>query len=344
MALRYSRARVMQTGAWVDIYACDTPEELPEVNVVNGAFGIITGVGPDLVYYIRQDDEWSIQANVGAQGPQGAQGIQGETGPQGPQGDPGAGGASDWGDLGGTLSNQTDLQTALDAKAVTSRQIISGNGLTGGGDLSADRTLAVGAGAGITVAADAISVDQSVLKIDDFAAGDDNTDLNASTAKHGLCPKLSNVATEFLNGTGAFSTPAAPTTGIVLSKQVILTHAQILGISTTPVEIIPAPGAGKLISVIGAHSIKQTTAGGYASNPNWSLRYNGVATDLTTALSLTITSADKRYRKWTGVDHNFTAPSFNTSVVVRGSADTTTGNAANYVVVEVFYTIITDGP
>ena len=64
----------------------------------------------------------------------------------------------------------------------------------------------------------------------------------------------------------------------------------------------------------------------------------------TVVLSLTITSADKRYRKWTGVDHNFTAPSFNTSVVVRGSADTTTGNAANYVVVEVFYTIITDGP
>ena len=39
------------------------------------------------------------------------------------------------------------------------RQIISGAGLTGGGDLSADRTLAVGAGAGISVAADAVAID-----------------------------------------------------------------------------------------------------------------------------------------------------------------------------------------
>lgn len=36
------------------------------------------------------------------------------------------------------------------------RQVVSGDGLTGGGDLSADRTLAVGAGAGIVVSADAV--------------------------------------------------------------------------------------------------------------------------------------------------------------------------------------------
>jgi len=46
------------------------------------------------------------------------------------------------------------------------------------------------------------------IKLDDLAAPDDNTDLNASASAHGLLPKLSNVATEFLNGTGAFSTPA----------------------------------------------------------------------------------------------------------------------------------------
>jgi hypothetical protein len=40
----------------------------------------------------------------------------------------------------------------------TSRQIISGAGLTGGGDLSADRTLAVGAGLGITVNADDVAL------------------------------------------------------------------------------------------------------------------------------------------------------------------------------------------
>lgn len=46
----------------------------------------------------------------------------------------------------------------------TSRQVISGNGLTGGGTLAADRTLAVGAGDGISVAADAVAVDATVVR------------------------------------------------------------------------------------------------------------------------------------------------------------------------------------
>lgn len=46
------------------------------------------------------------------------------------------------------------------------------------------------------------------IKLDDLAAPDDTTDLNATAAAHGLLPKLSNVATEFLNGQGAWATPA----------------------------------------------------------------------------------------------------------------------------------------
>lgn len=52
------------------------------------------------------------------------------------------------------------------------------------------------------------NVDPSGIKLDDLAAPDDNTDLNASTSAHGLLRKLSNVATEYLDGTGAWSTPA----------------------------------------------------------------------------------------------------------------------------------------
>lgn len=48
-----------------------------------------------------------------------------------------------WGDILGTLSDQTDLQAALDAKVSTTTQIIGGYGLTGGGALSANRTIAV---------------------------------------------------------------------------------------------------------------------------------------------------------------------------------------------------------
>lgn len=46
-----------------------------------------------------------------------------------------------WGAITGTLSSQTDLNTALGLKAPTSRNISTGLGLSGGGDLSADRTI-----------------------------------------------------------------------------------------------------------------------------------------------------------------------------------------------------------
>lgn len=46
------------------------------------------------------------------------------------------------------------------------------------------------------------------IKLDDLAATDDNTDLDASITAHGLLPKLSNNAAQFLNGVGAFSTPS----------------------------------------------------------------------------------------------------------------------------------------
>ncbi len=48
---------------------------------------------------------------------------------------------------------------------VNSRQVISGAGLTGGGDLSADRTLAVGAGTGITVNADDVAIDAALVDL-----------------------------------------------------------------------------------------------------------------------------------------------------------------------------------
>lgn len=46
------------------------------------------------------------------------------------------------------------------------------------------------------------------IKLDDLAAPDDNTDLNATTSAHGLLRKLSNDATQYLDGTGAFTVPA----------------------------------------------------------------------------------------------------------------------------------------
>jgi len=51
------------------------------------------------------------------------------------------------------------IQAAIDA--LENRNLIAGDGLTGGGTLSADRTFNVGAGAGISVAADTVLLDTS---------------------------------------------------------------------------------------------------------------------------------------------------------------------------------------
>lgn len=46
------------------------------------------------------------------------------------------------------------------------------------------------------------------VKLDNLSAPDDNTDLNASTTKHGLLLKLDNVVTNFLTGQGTWAVPA----------------------------------------------------------------------------------------------------------------------------------------
>jgi len=67
---------------------------------------------------------------------------------------------------GGIDINWTDVDNGTDADPydltfTINTDVVAGDGLTGGGTLSASRTLAVGAGTGIDVAADAISVDVS---------------------------------------------------------------------------------------------------------------------------------------------------------------------------------------
>ena len=50
------------------------------------------------------------------------------------------------------------------------------------------------------------------FKIDDLAAGDaNNTDLNATSERHGLCPQLSGNTAHFLRGDGTFATPTGMT-------------------------------------------------------------------------------------------------------------------------------------
>ena len=55
------------------------------------------------------------------------------------------------------------------------------------------------------------SIQYSTIKLDNLASPEDNTDLNASTSAHGLCPKGSASASQFLNGNLGWSAPAGGT-------------------------------------------------------------------------------------------------------------------------------------
>ena len=144
---------------------------------VNGDFYLNDANGD---VYSKSGGSWSVVDNItGPTGATGPQGPQGDPGPTGATGNTGATGATGpagpgvasggttgqilskvdntdyntqwinppnsavWGNITGTLSSQTDLQTALDAKADETITISAGTGLSGGGDLSTNRTLSL---------------------------------------------------------------------------------------------------------------------------------------------------------------------------------------------------------
>jgi hypothetical protein len=62
----------------------------------------------------------------------------------------------------------------------------------------------------------------------------DNTTNNASTTKHGFLKKLSNIATEYMDGTGNFSTPAGGTGAVV---QIVNTQTGAVATGTTVIPL-----------------------------------------------------------------------------------------------------------
>lgn len=142
--------------------------------------------------------------SIGLTGPQGPKGDTGSTGPQGAQGDPGP--AAAWGNITGTLSSQSDLNTVLGGKAATSHaHAIS--------DTTGLQTALDGKQASLgftavpnsrTVAGKALTADVSLVKADVGLGNVDNTSdasKPVSTATQTALDLKANSASPTLTGT-----------------------------------------------------------------------------------------------------------------------------------------------
>lgn len=105
--------------------------------------------------------------------------------------------------------------------------------------------------------------DAKEIKLDDFAAPDDNTDLNASTTSHGLLPKLSNNTRQFMRGDGSWATYASVTAAATAAAGSTYSDAEPLAATNTTFITcdstakgvkLPTGAAGDIMSVINSSS------------------------------------------------------------------------------------------
>lgn len=105
------------------------------------------------------------------------------------------------------------------------------------------------------------------IKIDDLSAPDDNTDLNASTIKHGLCPKAPDDTAKFLRGDMTWNAPVS--TGASLNFDGS-TRVLAAGNSTswTDLDLSSYVGANRAVVCLRVTRL-------YANLYTWSFRRNG---------------------------------------------------------------------
>ncbi|KKN27847.1 hypothetical protein LCGC14_0860400 [marine sediment metagenome] len=115
----------------------------------------------------------------------------------------------------------------------------------------------------------------ATVKLDDFTAPDDNTDLNASSTKHGLVPKLPNDATLFFNGVGGYTVPYTDAKAVIAAKTVKLDDFTVpddntdLNASTSKHGLTPKypNDATKYLDGTGVYSIPAGAGGGGVEMP-----------------------------------------------------------------------------
>ncbi len=114
----------------------------------------------------------------------------------------GGGSGAAWGSITGTLSSQTDLQSALDVKTPTSRTISTTAPLSGGGDLSSNRTLTI-----TNAAADGSTKGAASFTANDFDATSGNISIDYANgqAASGSVNGFVTTGTQTIAGVKTFS-------------------------------------------------------------------------------------------------------------------------------------------
>lgn len=115
--------------------------------------------------------------------------------------------------------------------------------------------------------------------------------------------------------------------GAAQSATITLSQSQIEAANTTPITIVSAPGAGILVVPIMFSVICNVTSA-YGTNPNWSIRYSGVANDIGNAVASQLNSTGVRPCFAGVASEAFTTDVRNLAIVLRLSSDPTGGAAA----------------
>lgn len=149
----------------------------------------------------------------------------------------------------------------------TSRQIISGNGIAGGGDLSVDRTLSIGAGTGISVGADTVGLDTANSRNVDH----DSVSVSAGTGLTGGGTIAANrtLSADFGTASGKVceGDDSRLAVGAVLTGASVLTGTTASGTALTEINY-PSGFTQSNTVVVGCY-VKSSGSGTFYHYPNY---------------------------------------------------------------------------